>query len=253
MDEKLFTFDTAFNFIIYSYFYNKNIYKNLDFNNCYFEIYIRHVNDIKKEFKEFDKYDKLSDLLNNINSLMLKKIPQLIDTAELEKMKEQDERIFKLRKEEINNKSPFVLDYLSELNIKYDENACKKINIGNGFYLLFYTNRQKVFASGKDFHPGYFFIYMWHELLHCQFGSLKIDNNLKHSIIELLIDNELFFRLFNYRYPPYRGHSKLYSLKQLMQKQWDNFLMHKDFNQFIIELKNDNKIRTYISLLKNTI
>ncbi len=135
MNEKKFVCDTSINLLIYSFFYKKNVFRNIDYNNCYFEACTRYSKEFNEVFIEFDKYDKLSNLLSNIDYLILDKITHIIETTEYNKMKEQDEIIFKLKKDEIENKNSIVINYLSELNINYNENSCKKIFIGNGYYL----------------------------------------------------------------------------------------------------------------------
>ena len=77
---------------------------------------------------------------------------------------------------------------------------------------------------------NYTSVYIWHEILHSYFDK----SDLNHTLIELIADNELRYRLNGTKYPPFEGHEYLLKIKKRMFPNWKKYLKseHKDFNRF---------------------
>lgn len=95
-----------------------------------------------------------------------------------------------------------------------------------------------VWGHNEDW-PNYTIIYLWHEILHDYIKPTKSkDSQLSHSVIELLADNELRYRLNGTVYPPFVGHSFLETNKSKIYPQWQTYLKssNKDILTFLQNL-----------------
>lgn len=89
----------------------------------------------------------------------------------------------------------------------------------------------KIAWSHSEDYPNYSTVYLWHEILH----SYLEKNNLTHSIIQLVAENELKTRLNGGKYPPFEGHEDLFPIMKKLLPSWKKYLKSKDKNivQFI--------------------
>jgi hypothetical protein len=89
----------------------------------------------------------------------------------------------------------------------------------------------KIAWGHNEDYPNYSTVYLWHEILH----SYLEKNDLTHSIIQLVAENELKVRLNGGKYPPFEGHEKLFPIMKKLLPNWKKFLKSKDKNiiQFI--------------------
>jgi len=107
-------------------------------------------------------------------------------------------------------------------------------------------NDKIVWGHNEDW-PNYSTVYLWHEILHSyfRFANIKFSNkNIEHSIIQLIADNELRIRLNGGKYPPFKGHSKLFPLMKKILPFWKKYLKSekKDilkFRNMLIKLEKD--------------
>ncbi len=84
--------------------------------------------------------------------------------------------------------------------------------------------------GGREDWPNYTTVYLWHETLHSYFPK----NGLTHAIIQLIIDNELNFRLNGVQYPPFTGHSSLFEIMTRLLPDFREYLgeSHRNIFQF---------------------
>lgn len=105
-------------------------------------------------------------------------------------------------------------------------------SLQNGYY----AGKSSICWSYRNDFENYNTVYLWHEILHSKF---KIDE-LSHTLIQLVTDNELRIRLNGGTYPPFEGHQELFHLMEKLLPEWDVYLQNKevkDIFKFYKEVK----------------
>lgn len=100
-------------------------------------------------------------------------------------------------------------------------------------------NNKIAWSHGEDF-PNYSTVYLWHEILH----SYLEKNDLTHSIIQLVAENELKTRLNGGKYPPFEGHEDLFPIMKKLLPSWKKYLKSKDKNIVQFIKTNDQSRKT---------
>lgn len=109
--------------------------------------------------------------------------------------------------------------------LKFNDNFTVYIthpSLKNGIYL---GNSKIAWGHNEDW-KNYTTIYLWHEILH----SYMPKDEIAHSLIELVADEELRIKLNKGRYFSIGCHPELKSIKKKLMHLWKKYLKQKDKN-----------------------
>jgi hypothetical protein len=152
-------------------------------------------------------------------------IDELINSDKFKILKQQTLETVSLVLSEWEDNYEMCWQYLEDIGIKVEGNFTVYL-VHPGLKAGSFMGDNKVCWSYQDKWQNYNTVYVWHEILHSNFGN----TDKEHALIELITDEEMRVLLNGGEYPPYVGHPFLNDHKDKLLGKWKNHLNSQSKN-----------------------